>query len=1069
MQSKRSKLQSHVSGFMAQSCNLVSKCTTQLPMFDLNAHKKDDTMIYSMKNHCIMLFIKSFRGFNPYNIKTKTWVNSEKTTDILISNKLDRALLLNDELFILSRNDKLFLYDISDVSQIEYINCHTLTKGNMNGYSSHGISLIKQNNAKKKYTILLFGNKNNPNIPFTSSILKITITIGDIDITISEKQIDNFQSDLAISDDDNKNSNEENKSNTNNNQCFCDFSFNYQILKNCRQERIIVIIQRNEIYLLNYDKRSFSKISQNGSLNNCLNYHNSNISNNNIQSCYFRISTFIHENTFYGFDKETQAMFVLPSNVYNQSVNTDNTTTNNNNNLHLSSDLNESRQNMTTTTATAIKKEIKQELDITIIKREKKTKIKLEEEMKIEAHTCKQSTQKKERKRTEKHTHKTKNETKQDIELETQESQTIVKNEFIDRDSKPNNNYSLNWNTNRGMFRERSRAASRSRCNFADFDNGGGYNYNYGDYRYGNINFNNYNIYSNETIISTIDQENKSDPGNVGNFSNDMRNRESTSVTKNALTIPKKIFLISAKGTRLVDPKQVSISCAGVNARRPIATGNTNTSTNRNTNGLINRDVFDPFPLIMNNSVNSNFGQPISTSQHNNTIQIAPNEQNTPMINIDSNSNCNDSKNNNDCIETARYNTLDIAIGNCNASLADESQQANVKQKKFENNSIVKKEIRNESSKKDNDNHSKTNKTAMVIETAEDAIDSVDMCPTSNFNHVNVRTVKFGLLKDIINRKCKIKDKQFDFIDHNDASGVYYKSIIEEYLYKNGELNENPLIKTKSGWFPRSSVIKKYKLTKQQRVESLNGPYGIKSEKSLSEGVCIGQFNGFELSPIEKNELLTNTCDEWYHSLYSFTVPFANNLKSVLGIKTNINISKNTTVKDDHEQCEMNDIIDAKSENVEEPAKKRQKLSSSASNCNNSNDCTRRGHDMDNCQNTNQDGMNNDGLYQRLFGSMKEELILDTVALGFGEGIPDYAILSWINDCRKNIYLKNLTNDDNNHLNCIFVTGLVNGWPSVFLVTTKTIEKNVQLLTDYGKDYSDTLAQESEYVGPREM
>ena len=87
-------------------------------------------------------------------------------------------------------------------------------------------------------------------------------------------------------------------------------------------------------------------------------------------------------------------------------------------------------------------------------------------------------------------------------------------------------------------------------------------------------------------------------------------------------------------------------------------------------------------------------------------------------------------------------------------------------------------------------------------------------------------------------------------------------------------------------------------------------------------------------------------------------------------------------------------------------------------------------------------------------------LIIDVVALGWGNGIhASNNIISFVNDCRKNIISTKLTLGDKQTQNTEFVAGSVNGWPSAFLVTTKNIKKGCDLWCYYGELYHNAIVE----------
>ena len=72
-------------------------------------------------------------------------------------------------------------------------------------------------------------------------------------------------------------------------------------------------------------------------------------------------------------------------------------------------------------------------------------------------------------------------------------------------------------------------------------------------------------------------------------------------------------------------------------------------------------------------------------------------------------------------------------------------------------------------------------------------------------------------------------------------------------------------------------------------------------------------------------------------------------------------------------------------------------------------------------------------------------LLIDPMALKLAQGLPDNHFSSRSNDSRKNTTKWSL--------NCGFRTVSINGWPGVFLETTKDVKKGQELFSDYGKTY----------------
>ena len=74
------------------------------------------------------------------------------------------------------------------------------------------------------------------------------------------------------------------------------------------------------------------------------------------------------------------------------------------------------------------------------------------------------------------------------------------------------------------------------------------------------------------------------------------------------------------------------------------------------------------------------------------------------------------------------------------------------------------------------------------------------------------------------------------------------------------------------------------------------------------------------------------------------------------------------------------------------------------------------------------------------------------------EGGKKDLLLLYLNDCRKDIF-SNVSTEDARYQNCAFLNARVDGWPTVFIVTTKRIPAGIELLIDYGKDYGIFVSQ----------
>ena len=59
----------------------------------------------------------------------------------------------------------------------------------------------------------------------------------------------------------------------------------------------------------------------------------------------------------------------------------------------------------------------------------------------------------------------------------------------------------------------------------------------------------------------------------------------------------------------------------------------------------------------------------------------------------------------------------------------------------------------------------------------------------------------------------------------------------------------------------------------------------------------------------------------------------------------------------------------------------------------------------------------------------------------------------FINDCRKDIRNEKRSMNDKKSQNIFFAKVLVNGWPSIFVITNRLIKKDSELLGFYGVEY----------------
>ena len=77
----------------------------------------------------------------------------------------------------------------------------------------------------------------------------------------------------------------------------------------------------------------------------------------------------------------------------------------------------------------------------------------------------------------------------------------------------------------------------------------------------------------------------------------------------------------------------------------------------------------------------------------------------------------------------------------------------------------------------------------------------------------------------------------------------------------------------------------------------------------------------------------------------------------------------------------------------------------------------------------------------------KKTLVLDPC------GLPKIPLIAFVNDCRKDIRCPDLSDNDKEMQNVAFIEARVNNWPSYFMIATRDIAHNEQLLTYYGPGY----------------
>eukprot|EP01083_Nonionella_stella_P090148 251884_1 len=74
-----------------------------------------------------------------------------------------------------------------------------------------------------------------------------------------------------------------------------------------------------------------------------------------------------------------------------------------------------------------------------------------------------------------------------------------------------------------------------------------------------------------------------------------------------------------------------------------------------------------------------------------------------------------------------------------------------------------------------------------------------------------------------------------------------------------------------------------------------------------------------------------------------------------------------------------------------------------------------------------------------------------------GEWKDDELLLRFVNDCRADIMRKQPQKGDHKFYNVEYVGMKVNGWPQTYLIAKRDIERGEELMTYYGKEFSDAI------------
>ena len=241
-------------GYIQTSCNtVIDHHSIQQPVLDSFSfsstfnHKCyfNELFSFSIKNHRKMIFIDPISGYNSYDIDKKSWINEQYDSKIKYSTLKDRALLINDDLLIVSsKNNCLYFYDFSDLTEVKFIKQfqHMLCE-------TRGMCLIEENNSINEYSFVIFG-----------IIDEDTLGVVEIGININYQSARDFNPKhiacVTIC--------------SCNMRCChlygcdwtCPIGSNYQILKNNKNESIVVIMIEKWLYVWNSHNKRVIKSKQ---------------------------------------------------------------------------------------------------------------------------------------------------------------------------------------------------------------------------------------------------------------------------------------------------------------------------------------------------------------------------------------------------------------------------------------------------------------------------------------------------------------------------------------------------------------------------------------------------------------------------------------------------------------------------------------------------------------------------------------------------------------------------------------------------------------------------------------
>lgn len=211
-----------------------------------------DSFRFSIRNNTVRIYIDPLFGYNAFDVRKNTWINQKHNGNMKFSCKTDRALMLNNRLLVIYHNNWLLFYDVSDLTnvflirQVKGLDCPLI-----------GMSVTLGNKLETKYSIVSFGRGYDSDGSKYLQFMQVGIEISYVNYTNERSidrcaivKLDRFSQAITVD------------TFPFGRRNLGKILYNDQVLINAKNEKIIVIIIENGIYLLNLKNKTLVKSSQ---------------------------------------------------------------------------------------------------------------------------------------------------------------------------------------------------------------------------------------------------------------------------------------------------------------------------------------------------------------------------------------------------------------------------------------------------------------------------------------------------------------------------------------------------------------------------------------------------------------------------------------------------------------------------------------------------------------------------------------------------------------------------------------------------------------------------------------